>query len=62
MPFMQILVLFLKERMKPDMWIRLPLVPMFFVLDIFAAVRAMLDTLLNRARFWTHTERVEILQ
>lgn len=61
-PFAQIIALFIKERMNPAMWIRLPLVPFFFALDIFAAVRAMLDALLNRARFWTRTERVEIPQ
>ena len=62
MPLAQILALFLKERMEPAMWIRLPLLPVFFALDIFAAMRAMLDTVLNRARFWTRTERVEIPQ
>jgi biofilm PGA synthesis N-glycosyltransferase PgaC len=61
-PLAQIIALFIKERMKAAMWIRLPLIPVFFALDIFAALRAMLDTLLNRSRFWNRTERVEIHQ
>jgi hypothetical protein len=60
MPFAQIAVLFLKERMEMAMWIRLPLIPVFFALDIFAAVRAMLDTLLNQPHLWTKTQREEI--
>jgi cellulose synthase/poly-beta-1,6-N-acetylglucosamine synthase-like glycosyltransferase len=59
-PLAQIIVIFLKERMSMVMWIRLPLIPVFFALDIFAAMRAMLDTLLNRSRLWNKTERVEI--
>ena len=43
------------------MWIRLPLIPIFFALDIFAAVRSMLDTLLNQPRLWAKTQREETL-
>ena len=60
MPLVQIIALFLKERMNAAMWIRLPLIPVFFAIDIFAALRAMLDTLLNQPRLWTKTERGEI--
>jgi cellulose synthase/poly-beta-1,6-N-acetylglucosamine synthase-like glycosyltransferase len=60
-PLAQIIALFLKERMSMAMWIRLPLIPIFFALDIFAAVRSMLDTLLNQPRFWTKTQREEVL-
>jgi cellulose synthase/poly-beta-1,6-N-acetylglucosamine synthase-like glycosyltransferase len=60
MPLVQIVVLFLKERMNPAMWLRLPLIPLFFLLDIFAAIRSMLDTLLNQPRVWTRTQREEI--
>lgn len=56
-PLVQIIALFIKERMSAAMWIRLPLVPIFFALDIFAAVQALLDTLLNRSRSWSRTER-----
>lgn len=59
-PFIQILALFFKERMEKSMWLRLPLIPVFFALDIFAAVRAMLDTVLNQPRLWTKTRREEI--
>jgi cellulose synthase/poly-beta-1,6-N-acetylglucosamine synthase-like glycosyltransferase len=60
MPLVQIVSLFLKERMSTAMWIRLPLIPVFFAIDIFAALRAMLDTFLNQPRLWTKTERGEI--
>lgn len=60
MPLIQIMVLFAKERMKAAMWFRLPLVPLFFLLDIFAATRSILDTLLNQPRGWTKTQRKEI--
>lgn len=58
-PFAQIIGLFIKERMSAAMCFRLPLVPLFFALDIFAALRAMLDTVLDRSRLWGKTERVE---
>lgn len=60
MPLIQIIILFCKERMNIAMWSRLPLVPVFFALDIFAAIRSMLDTLLNQPRLWTKTQREEI--
>jgi len=41
-PLLQILTLFVAERMPISMWVRLPLVPVFFVLDIFAAAQAHL--------------------
>lgn len=59
-PMAQIVALFFKERMSLAMWIRLPLVPVFFALDIFAALRSMLETLLNQPRLWAKTERAEI--
>lgn len=59
-PLVQIVALFLKEHMGTAMWVRLPLIPVFFALDIFAAFRAMLDTLLNQPRLWTKTQREEI--
>jgi cellulose synthase/poly-beta-1,6-N-acetylglucosamine synthase-like glycosyltransferase len=58
-PFAQILGLFIKEHIQAAMWIRLPLLPLFFALDIFAASRAMLDTVLDRSRSWSRTERIE---
>jgi len=60
MPLVQIVVLFFRERVDAAMWIRLPLVPVFFAIDIFAAMRAMWDTLLNQPRLWSKTERGEM--
>lgn len=57
-PLAQIAVLFAKERMGVPMWLRLPLVPLFFALDIFAAIRSTLDTAARAPREWTKTERV----
>jgi cellulose synthase/poly-beta-1,6-N-acetylglucosamine synthase-like glycosyltransferase len=59
-PFAQIAILFVRERMNMPMWIRLPLIPLFFALDIFAASRSMLDTILNKPRVWKKTERAGI--
>ncbi len=58
MPFVQIVALFVEQRVSAAMWLRLPFVPLFFALDIFAALRAALDSLLCRARVWTSPERV----
>jgi hypothetical protein len=60
MPLAQIIALFIKERMQGAMWLRLPFMPIFFILDIFAVVRAMIDTLFSRPRLWTKTERVTV--
>jgi cellulose synthase/poly-beta-1,6-N-acetylglucosamine synthase-like glycosyltransferase len=60
MPLIQIVALFIKERFALAMWKRLPWIPVFFLLDIFAAIRAMLDTLLEQPRFWTKTQREEL--
>ncbi len=57
MPLVQIAALFVEQRAPRAMWVRLPLVPLFFALDLYAALRAMLDTLLNRRRIWSKTER-----
>ncbi|HSJ89301.1 MAG TPA: glycosyltransferase family 2 protein [Anaerolineales bacterium] len=59
-PLGQVVALFFKERMGMAMWIRLPLIPLFFAFDIFAAVRSMLETLLNQPRLWTKTQREEV--
>jgi cellulose synthase/poly-beta-1,6-N-acetylglucosamine synthase-like glycosyltransferase len=59
-PLVQIVALFLKERMGMAMWTRLPLIPFFFAIDIFAAIRSMLATLLNQPHLWTKTQREEI--
>lgn len=56
-PFAQIVALFIEQRMSLAMWLRLPLVPIFFALDIYAALRALMDSLLNREHVWSKTER-----
>lgn len=58
-PFVQILALLIEQRAAWGMWVRLPYVALFFGLDIFAALRASFDSLLQRARVWSKTERVE---
>lgn len=60
MPLIQIVALFIKERFDRAMWKRLPWIPIFFMLDIFAAIRAMLDSLLEQPRLWTKTQREEL--
>lgn len=57
-PFAQILALFAEQRVSSAMWLRFPFIPLFFALDIFSALRAAFDSVLNRARVWTTTERV----
>jgi cellulose synthase/poly-beta-1,6-N-acetylglucosamine synthase-like glycosyltransferase len=57
-PFAQIIALFVEQRVGAAMWLRLPLIPLYFALDVLAALRALLDSMLNRARVWTTTERV----
>ncbi|MEM2125318.1 MAG: glycosyltransferase family 2 protein [Candidatus Methanosuratincola sp.] len=57
-PLAQIIALFAKEKVARTMWVRLPVVPLFFLLDIYAAARSLLDTFFNPSRVWTKTERV----
>lgn len=57
-PPAQVVALFAEQRVDASMWLRLPFVPLFYALDILAAVRGMFDSVLNRARVWTTTERV----
>jgi 1,2-diacylglycerol 3-beta-glucosyltransferase len=61
-PLVQIITLFFKEKMQITMWVRLPLVPLFFLLDIYATARSLLDPLFNPSRVWTKTERVILPQ
>ncbi len=56
-PLAQVLVLFVRERMEAAMWLRLPWIPVFFALDVTAAVRSMMLTVLNAPREWAKTER-----
>jgi hypothetical protein len=58
LPFVQIIAAFIFDRAPPGMWIRLPLTPVFFVLDVATAVWAMAATLLDLPRVWYKTQRV----
>lgn len=56
-PLVQIAALFVEQRAGIGMWLRLPLVPLLFGLDVFAAVQGLLGAVLARPRQWTRTER-----
>lgn len=57
-PFIQIVAMFIEQRAPVAFWRRFPWVPVFFLLDIYAALRSMADSLMNRPRVWAKTERV----
>ena len=57
LPLLQILAAFIFDRAMFGMWLRLPFVPLFFVLDAATAVWAVAATLLNLPRIWSKTER-----
>jgi 1,2-diacylglycerol 3-beta-glucosyltransferase len=57
-PFIQIIGLFLEQKSSMAMWLRLPFVGVFFVLDIFVAIRAMINTILRRPPVWIKTKRI----
>lgn len=57
MPPLQIAAAFAAEHAPLDMWLRLPAMPLLFGLDMWAATRAALDTVLNRSRLWAQTSR-----
>lgn len=59
-PFFQIITLFVERRAPAEMWIRLPLIPLFFALDVYAALRALVETIISGARVWTETERTPV--
>ncbi len=56
-PLLQIIALFAEQRVSRAMWLRLPLIPIFLSLDIFAAAQGMVNSLLNRTAVWTKTAR-----
>ncbi len=56
-PLAQIVALFAEQRVPRAMWVRLPIIPAFYALDILAAVRAMVASLMRRERVWTRTAR-----
>lgn len=58
LPLLQIIAVLAAQHAPLSFWLRLPLVPLFFALDIAIAVWALALTLLNRPRVWTQTERI----
>jgi cellulose synthase/poly-beta-1,6-N-acetylglucosamine synthase-like glycosyltransferase len=59
LPMIQIIAALTFDRAPWAMWVRLPLVPLFFMLDAGVAVWSMALTLLNRPRVWGQTERAD---
>jgi cellulose synthase/poly-beta-1,6-N-acetylglucosamine synthase-like glycosyltransferase len=57
LPLMQILAALVFDHAPLALWVRLPLVPIFFILDAGVAVYSALVSLLNRPRLWYQTER-----
>jgi len=58
MPLAQIVAVFIGERASQGMWLRFPAIPFLFGLDVLVALRAAIDSVLNRPRVWTKTKRV----
>lgn len=58
MPFVQIVAVFLEQRVSRAMWVRLPLMPILFGLDVWVALRAMVESLLDRPRVWVASQRI----
>ncbi len=59
MPLAQIVAVFIGERASRGMWLRIPAIPFLFGLDVLVALRAAIDSVLNRPRVWIKTKRAE---
>ena len=57
LPYAQIMLTFAAERATFSWWLRLPLVPFFFLIDIAAALWSTVLSLARRPRVWQQTER-----
>jgi cellulose synthase/poly-beta-1,6-N-acetylglucosamine synthase-like glycosyltransferase len=57
-PLVQIAGLFWEQHVSTAVWVRLPLIPLFYLVDILAAAQAMANALLNRDRVWERGVRV----
>lgn len=57
LPYAQIVLAFAAERASLSWWLRLPLVPFFFLIDIAAALWSTMLSLARRPRVWQQTER-----
>jgi len=58
MPLAQVMAAFVNERAPRDMWLRLPVIPLLFGLDVLVAVHAAMESIMNRPRLWTKTRRI----
>ena len=57
LPYVQIALALVAERASLAWWLRLPLVPFFFLIDIAAAAWSILLSLARRPKRWQQTER-----
>jgi hypothetical protein len=57
LPYLQMGLALRAERAPAAWWLRLPLVPIFFAVDLAAAVWSLLLSLARRPRMWQPTER-----
>lgn len=57
-PMLQILALFVEQRVPVAMWVRLPLIPLFYCLDLLAALRGFGDALFRKEKVWNSPPRV----
>ncbi len=57
LPYLQVIAALARTRKPVGWWVRLPYLLLLFPVDILAATRSTLDTVLNRPRHWTPTPR-----
>ncbi len=57
-PLAQVIAVFISERVPRDMWLRFPAIPLLFGLDVLVAVRAAMESIMNRPRLWMKTGRI----
>lgn len=57
LPYLQVIAALARTRKPLGWWVRLPYLLFLFPVDILAATRSTLDTVLNRPRQWTPTPR-----
>jgi cellulose synthase/poly-beta-1,6-N-acetylglucosamine synthase-like glycosyltransferase len=56
-PLVQVVALFAEQRAPLAMWLRLPIIPAFLLIDVFAAAHSFLAALSNRPIHWDATTR-----
>jgi cellulose synthase/poly-beta-1,6-N-acetylglucosamine synthase-like glycosyltransferase len=56
-PLVQVVALFAEQRAPRSMWLRLPIIPAFLLVDVFAAARSFAEALSNRPTHWAATTR-----